>query len=271
MYHGDCLKLAQAIPNEHLNLTLFSPPYSNNGIHYGGTVPTHSPENFPEFMLKLFLQLYRASKQTASVIMNINDYILDDCSRSTYVFETVCKIQNNSDWFLYDVYHWVKSQALPYQGSRLNSRTEYIFHFVKDTKNFKSYIDRMRVPYKASSLNRFQTISYGQNEIDSEGVSSLAPRASKPHELGCKPTNVMNFRTGSALRNGIHPTVFHPDLPNFYIRWLSAEGDVVLDPFAGSGTTLITARKMNRKYIGFELNKTYFEEAQDMLEAVDSV
>jgi DNA modification methylase len=70
----------------------------------------------------------------------------------------------------------------------------------------------------------------------------------------------MRFNNAGVLKGGTagkHPAPFHPDLPEFFIKWLTDENDIVLDPFMGSGTTAEVCKKLNRKYIGFELNESY--------------
>jgi site-specific DNA-methyltransferase (adenine-specific) len=59
------------------------------------------------------------------------------------------------------------------------------------------------------------------------------------------------------LRGLKHPAPFHPQIPEKFIKWLTDENDVVLDPFMGSGTTAIVAVNNNRQYVGFELNPEY--------------
>ena len=94
--------------------------------------------------------------------------------------------------------------------------------------------------------------------INKDGCTVLSQRGkSEPHKKGQKPTTVFRFNTGSALRGINHPAPYHPELPEFFIKWLTDVDDIVFDPFIGSGTTAISAYKMNRKFIGFESNEKY--------------
>jgi DNA modification methylase len=76
-----------------------------------------------------------------------------------------------------------------------------------------------------------------------------------------RPNNVFRFKTaGQSRDNEIrHPAAFHRDLPKYFIKLLTDEGDVVLDVFSGIGTSCLGAQELNRKYLGFELNPTYAE------------
>jgi len=67
--------------------------------------------------------------------------------------------------------------------------------------------------------------------------------------------------------NSKHPTPKNKDIINHIITSYSLQNDIVLDPFIGSGTTAIACKRLNRKYIGFEINKEYYEIAQQQIEA----
>ena len=84
------------------------------------------------------------------------------------------------------------------------------------------------------------------------------------NEKGKIPSNVFQFPTAAAVT-----AAFHIDLPSWFIKALTDEGDTVLDMFAGSGTTCLAAKKLNRKYIGIELKEEYHEIATRKVENAD--
>ena len=88
------------------------------------------------------------------------------------------------------------------------------------------------------------------------------------HPKGAKPITVFRFNTCSALRGLKHPAPFHPELPEWFITWLTDEGDVVLDPFMGGGTVAEVAKKMGRNYIGIEINPNYIKMTEDRLKGI---
>ena len=77
------------------------------------------------------------------------------------------------------------------------------------------------------------------------------------------PTNVLHLATECGNKN--HAAAFPRALPSWFIQLLSNEGDLVLDPFAGSGTTLLAARELGRRWCGIELKPEYFQIAQQNL------
>ena len=262
---GDCMILAKQLPDNSIDLIVTSPPYADT-VSYGNSVKILTPEEYIGWFLPLFHEAKRFLKDTGSFVLNINDRATNG-ERNIFVYELVTKIVKEAGLKLFDRYIWYKKSALPMPGDkRLNDRIEYIFHFVKDSKNFKTYTDRVRVPYKEISLNRFKHKVHGNDIILADGRTILSQRgSSNPHPKGAKPITVFQFDTGSALRGLEHPAPFHPQLPEFFIKWLTDENDVVLDPFMGGGTTALASIKLNRKYLGFEINPEYIRMIDERL------
>lgn len=262
---GDCMKLAKKLPEDSIDLVVTSPPYADT-VSYGESVDTFKPENYVDWFLPLFHEAKRFLKDTGSFILNINDRATNG-ERSIYVFELVTRIVKETGLKLFDRYIWFKKSALPMPGEkRLNDRIEYIFHFVKDTKKFKTNTDDVREPYKEISLRRFRNKVHGNDIINHDGTTELSQRGnSKAHPLGKKPITVFRFDTGSALRGLKHPAPFHPQLPEWFIKWLTDEGDIVLDPFMGGGTVAVVCERMKRKHMGFETNPIYIEMTEERL------
>ena len=262
---GDCMKLSKELPNNSIDLVVTSPPYADT-VSYGNKVEVLNSERYVDWFIKLFHEANRFLKDSGSFILNINDKT-NNGERSTYVFELVHRIVKETGLKLFDRYIWYKKSALPMTGEkRLNDRIEYIFHFVKNTKEFKTRTDRIRIPYKEVSIKRFKNKVHGNDIILPDGTTKLSQRgSSKPNPIGAKPITVFRFDTGSALRGLKHPAPFHPQLPEFFIKWLTDENDIILDPFIGGGTVAEVALKMNRNYLGFEINPEYLKMTEERL------
>lgn len=262
---GDCIELAKKLPDNSIDLIVTSPPYADT-VSYGNSVKVLTPEEYIDWFLPLFHEAQRFLKDTGSFILNINDRATNG-ERNIYVFELVTRIVKEAKLKLFDRYIWFKKSALPMPGDkRLNDRIEYIFHFVKDSKKLKTNTDNVRVPYEEISLKRFKNKVHGNDIVLSDGRTVLSQRgSSQPHPLGAKPITVFRFDTGSALRGLEHPAPFHPQLPEFFIKWLTDENDIVLDPFMGGGTTALVSKKLNRKYLGFEINSEYIKMTEERL------
>lgn len=264
-YLGDCMKLSKKLPPNSVDLVVTSPPYADT-VYYGENVKVFDPEKYVDWFLPLFHEAKRFLKDSGSFILNINDRASNG-DRQIYVYELVTRIVKETGLKLFDRYIWFKKSALPVTGDRrLNDRIEYIFHFIKDSKKFKCNMDEVRIPYKEISLKRFRSKVHGNDIINEDGTTELSQRgSSKPHPKGAKPITVFRFNTGSALRGNKHPAPFHPELPEWFIRWLTDKGDIVLDPFMGGGTVAEVALKMKRNYIGFEINRNYVDIIEERL------
>lgn len=262
LYIGDCIKLSKKLANNSIDLVITSPPYADT-VKYGEKVQNFKSYQYVDWITDLFDILYDKVKDDGSFILNINDKI-ESGLRSTYVYQLIISISNYTKWKLYDRYVWYKKSTLPSTNKkRLNDRIEYIFHFVKFSNNFKSNMDAVREPYQESSLKRFKNNVHGNDKILSDGTTILTTKKqSIPNPKGTKPITVFRFDTCSALRGIKHPAPFHPQLPNFFIKWLTEKNDLVLDPFVGSGTTAISCIMNNRKYIGFDINSKYIKDSR---------
>ncbi len=280
VYYGDCMELAKTIPNDYVDLIVTSPPYADT-LSYGKDIPTFHPDNYPEWMLTLFHEAARFLKPTGSFIFNIGDKVINK-KRSIYVFELICRIERETGLCLHDRYIWAKKNGLPSSSAprRLDDRVEYIFHFVRKEKNakgelkktpekFKADVDPIREPYAEISLKRMKSSVGFNKDVDEDGIASIPRKEVKANEKGKIPTTVMDFVGAGTLRStgAKHPAPFHPDLPEWFIRWLTTAGDVVLDPFLGGGTTAAVAKSMGRDYLGFELNENYKEMIEERIKS----
>jgi DNA modification methylase len=145
---------------------------------------------------------------------------------------------------------------------RFRNNTEFIFHFVKNQKELKFYMDRvMKEPAKATSDRaKYQWTVKNHGTIqDGERVKEKTIDYGSQLTNGIRPDNVFRFPTAGLARDNTirHPAPYHKELPSYFINLLTDEGDTILDVFSGIGTTGLGCN--NREYIGFELNEKYAE------------
>lgn len=273
-HYGNTMELVKDVPSNSIDLIITSPPYANT-ISYGDNIAIFHPDNYPEWFMPLATEAARFLKPTGSFILNINDNIMNG-KRSIYVFELICRIERETGLSLHDRYIWSKKNPLP-TGSerRLNDSVEFIFHFCRKQKNkkgeykrinekIKTFTNRIRTPYAPTTLSRYKYTPMTLNDnVTKDGV--VVKREGKKlvaNPDGVVPGTVFSFKTVAAMRNKAankHPAPFHSDLPRWFINWLTDEGDLVLDPFMGSGTTAKVCKEMKRNWLGFELNEAYKE------------
>lgn len=273
---GDCFELIKTLEDNSVDLVITSPPYSSI-VNYGKDISIYKPQDYCDWILPLFNEIHRVLKPSGSFILNIND----NCSnglRNPFIYELIYRSQKETNLKFYDTYIWHKKNGIP-NGSkkRFRNNTEFIFHFVKNQKELKFYMDRVMEP-KESYSKRFDGVtSFEQNEItdgkrpivkirktnkqvDSTG-SSCDEFVTRVVPDKVRPDNVFRFPTAGAARdNSIrHPAPYHKELPTYFINLLTDEGDTILDVFSGIGTTGLGCKDLNRQYIGMELNEKYAE------------
>ena len=161
-----------------------------------------------------------------------------------------------------DTYIWDKSNPFP-TGSkkRLKDGFEYCFWFTK-TQDYKFFPDNVLAPSASKSLaqekRRKNLGEYSPKNGSGMGMSKRV----FPDMV--RPSNVITFPVDS--RNHDHPATFPLQLPTFFIKLMTEPGDLVFDPFAGSGTTLVAAKSLGRHYLGCDLAPEYVAMATDRLE-----
>lgn len=258
---GDCLNILQEIPSNSVNLIVTSPPYADNRKStYGGV----SPDKYVEWFLPISAELKRVLKDDGSFVLNIKEKVVDG-ERHTYVLELILEMKKQG-WLWTEEYMWHKRNSTPGKWSnRFRDSWERCLHFNKQ-KKFKMFQESVMVPMGDWAKTRLNNL--GENDkirFNSQSKSGFGKNISK--WIGrdmAYPTNVLHLATECGNKN--HSAAFPKSLPTWFIKLLSEDDDVVLDPFAGSGTTCIAAYELNRHFIGIELNKDYFEVAESNIE-----
>ena len=153
-------------------------------------------------------------------------------------------------WFLdNDTYIWNKTNPFP-TGSkkRLKDGFEYCFLFTK-TKEYKFYPNNVLVKSTSKYLeSEKRRKNNGSHDVSNGSGMNMSRRYVSDM---VRPSNVISFPTDTT--NHSHPATFPLALPDFFIRLLTEEGDLVYDPFAGSGTTLRAAENLGRHYLGTDI------------------
>ena len=152
---GDCFDLIKKMPDNSVDLVITSPPYSDI-VNYGKSVSTKKPDDYCDWILPLFKEIYRVLKPSGSFILNINDKC-EGGYRSTYIYDLISRNNKETKLKLYDTYIWHKRNGIPNGGTkRFRNTTEFIFHFCKDVKQMKFYMDRALQEPTESSNSRYK-------------------------------------------------------------------------------------------------------------------
>ena len=257
---GDCAQVLLDFPDNHFDLIVTSPPYADSRAKtYGGI----SPDDYVRWFLPRSEQFLRVLKPTGSFVLNIKEKVVES-ERHTYVIELILALRKQG-WLWTEEFIWHKKNCHPGKWpNRFRDAWERCLQFNK-TKQFHMYQDAVMVPMGDWAKTRLKHL--GQNDIrrfDSQVGSGFGKNISK--WIGREkayPSNVLHLATETGNRN--HSATFPRTLPEWFIKLFTREGDWVLDPFLGSGTTCETAAALSRNCVGIDILPAYVEMARAKL------
>lgn len=298
---GDCEEILKKIDDNSVDLVLTSPPYANlrkYQINDNEELAKLAPDRYVDWFLPKAKEIYRVLKSNGSFVLNINDKTVDNFQH-LYVFELVLKLCNEVGFHLVRDYIWFNPATPPNAFStgkygRTKKSHEYCFWFAKgDEWTFnmddirRPYCDAMKIYLNGQGKGNRQhntrpsTYSFdcektwiNKGGADPGSVLHVEDIYSDINEIvDCylqEPGDVLPIsNTGSKhsfkklYKNGIkHPARFPEKLAEFFIRAGSNVGEIVLDPFMGSGTTAVVAEKLGRNWMGMELSDKYVKLAK---------
>ncbi len=294
---GDALKVLKNIPDNSVQCVITSPPYwALRDYNVAGQLGQEkTPQEFVQNLVEVFREVRRVLKPDGTLWLNIGDtYVGSNQSYGQNVDQlnslqtsnkgslhavkkrpsnhkvpglkpkdligipwSVALALRNDGWYLRSDIIWHKTNPMPESvDDRPTKSHEYIFLLTK-SRHYYYNADAIREPHKEESFER------SKHKMNSPRYYELIgkPQAGLVRPLNPLGRNKRTVWTISIKNNRVkHYATFPSDIPNICIQAGTKKGDVVLDPFAGSGTTLLEAIKLERGFIGIEINKQYVDE-----------
>lgn len=249
-FFGDCRKLIKNLENESVNLVVTSPPY-NIGKKYGKYKDNVPIKEWEQLISDITKEIVRVLKPNGSFFLNISP-VPDNKTKEIIPLESIAYfIGKKHGLYLRNSIIW-NFNNMQNCTNRLSGRWECILWFVKDINNYVFNLEDIKIPY----------ITKNDKRLDPNG--------------GRNPTDVwyfdrVNNMTKQKLGITDAPCVYPVPMIERILIMSTNEDDIVLDPFLGSGTTLVACSHLNRKGIGYELDKKFEQIIKKRLQTETSI
>lgn len=268
-YCGDSLELLPAIPDESVQAIITSPPFALRRKKRYGNPPEHE---YVEWFLEFAKEFKRVLKRDGSLVIEIGGaWLKRSPTRSIYQFELLVALVRKAGFHLAEDFYWVNTAKLPTPVQWVNVERIRVKDAVTPiwwlSKTEKPKADNRRIlkPYSASMQKLFR-LGYNDGRRPSGHViggnfGTNNGGAIPPNLLETSNTTSKDPYQAYCREHGleIHPARFPRELPDFFVRFLTDPGDLILDPFAGSNVTGAIAEELEREWVAFELNPAYLE------------
>jgi len=263
---GDSAEWLPLLPAQSVDLWFTSPPYADaraySRIH---------PDSYVEWFLPYGEQMLQATRDTGWLVLNIKNRVAAGGplrgQRHPYVYQLVISLQQQG-WRWLETYIWAKPNAVPGRyGPRTKDSFEYVYAFAKGPEPHFD-LDAVRVPYKTTpgEIERRKLDRLGRRNTE---AGFGRDRTTTYLHGGADPGNVVSVPQAYNQHKGAggHTAAMPEGLAEFFIKSCSPADGVVIDPFAGSGTTPVVARRLERRAGGLEIHQSFVASAHQRLRA----
>ncbi len=237
IYLGDCLKIMKKFPDESIDLVFADPPF-NIGIKYDNYNDNLPYEEYYDWSKKWINECYRLLKNNGSIYIAIGD---------EFAAEINLILKQTSFFFRnWIIWYYTFGQN---QRKKFNRSHTHLLYFSKGKDNFTFNDDSVRVPSARQT-------TYNDKRAN--------PKGKLPDDVWKFSRVCGTFKE----RIGKHPCQMPESVLERIIKVSSNEGDLILDPFAGTGTTAFVANKFGRNYVTIEISEEYYKVTKDRLKNI---
>ncbi len=249
LYNMDCLEgMRKYIEDSSIDLVITSPPYNiklkARNEYTKNYMDNLSEEAYRGKIKELIEELIRVTKDDGSIWINMKSRYFNE--ERKVVTATYGSLEPPTwileyTWgklYLKNLVIWNYDINSDTKNNKFHPRYEFFFWFTKKAKDYKFFLDEIRVIPKT--------------------------RDKRNNPKGANPTDVwyIPLVKGNSRERNFHPAQYPEKLVERIMKGCSEEYDTILDPFLGSGTTMVVAKKLNRNCIGFEINSEYVKNTE---------
>lgn len=278
---GNSLELMRFVPDNTVDLILTSPPFAlTRQKEYGNK----QEQQYLDWFMEFAKEFYRLIKPAGSLVIDLGGaYLPGYPTRSIYQYELLVRLCRELNFFLAQEFFHYNPARLPTPAEWVTVRrirvkdSVNIVWWLSKTENPKSDNKKVLKPYSESMKTLLKNGYKAQlrpsghdisDKFNNDNGGAIPPNLL---ELANTESNSYYMRRCKELGIKSHPARFPKDFADFFIKFTTDEGDLILDPFSGSNTTGYAAELLNRKWLSFEINESYLEASKIRFEEEPSL
>ena len=256
IYQGNLFDVLPTLARDSVDLVVTSPPYYN-ARHYGGDVLFRDPAEWLIWCMDVLIELRDVIKPSGVIWWNTGSGYANHRKMSE-VYQLVSDLDMVGLGII-DEIPWLKTSGPPkFFKNRPPHMWEHNYIIAKNPDEVIFHRDNVRESYAEATLERMK---YKVSNLQGDKEGEFTKRVKvEPNPKGKVPNNYLFLPQDTSARP--HPAPMQPRLAEWAIGAYSEEGETVLDPMMGAGTTWIEAEKLGRNFIGIELYEEYVNLAQ---------
>ena len=250
---ADCLEVLRQLPDESLDLVVTSPPYDGQSKYGNGE--KYERDWYRGFFLDVAKEVHRVLRPHGSFVLNYRSKRHGD-ERGLVQYELIFWLRDLGFLFCED-FVWGKPSPPPGRFNRfLKDAVEYCFQFAKGPR-WQFFPEQCLSPARWDAKDRERRKKLAHNY---ERVNAPSGQGRKRVQAGpdmVRPSTLLLLEPEFGPNPTRHPARFPLEIPSFFIRLLTSPGQMVFDPFGGTGTTAVAAEKLGRRWLVTELDPAY--------------
>jgi site-specific DNA-methyltransferase (adenine-specific) len=253
LYVADCLDVLARLPDESIDLVVTSPPYDRQPKYGNGE--SYLRSWYSGTFLKVTAEILRVLRPHGSLVLNYRSRRHGD-ERGVLQYELVFWLREQG-FLLAEDFIWGKPSPPPGRFNRfLKDAVEYCFQFAKSPR-WQFFPDACLTParWDRRDVERRRRLAHNHERADAPSGQGRKRVQAGPDLV--RPSTLLGWEPEFLPNPTRHPARFPVALPAFFIRLMTLPGQVVLDPFAGTGTTGVAAERLGRQWLLVELDPTY--------------
>jgi site-specific DNA-methyltransferase (adenine-specific)/site-specific DNA-methyltransferase (cytosine-N4-specific) len=250
---GDCLDVLKALPSESVDLFITSPPYDGQPKYGNGE--KYERDWYEGFFLDVTAEIHRTLKPHGSFVLNYRSKRHGD-ERGVLQYEMIFWLRRQGFLFCED-FIWGKPSPPPGRFNRfLKDAVEYCFQFAKSSR-WQFFPENCLSPARWDAKDRERRKKLAHNYVRANAQSGQGRKRVQAGPDMVRPSTLLHLEPEFSPNPSKHPARFPLELPTFFIKLLTKPGQLVVDPFGGTGTTALAAEMLDRRWLVTEIDPRY--------------